>query len=56
MATFYKLNDSGEYTEADNDVEDLFRNSSDEIIRKKLEKARERETDKIRSNLSTSQN
>ena len=48
MATFYKLNDSGEYTEADNEVEDLFRSRSDEIIRKKLEKARERETGKIR--------
>ena len=51
MATFYKLNDSGEYTEADNDVEDLFRSRSDEIIRKKLEKARERETGKIRAEI-----
>ena len=51
MATFYKLNDAGEYTEADNDVEDLFRTRSDEIIRKKLEKARERETDKIRAEI-----
>ena len=51
MATFYKLTDAGEYTEADNDVEDLFRERSDEIIRKKLEKARERETDKIRAEI-----
>lgn len=51
MATFYKLNDAGEYTEADNDVEELFRTRSDEIIRKKLEKARERETEKIRSEI-----
>ena len=51
MATFYKLNDAGEYKEADNDVEELFRSRSDEIIRKKLEKARERETDKIRAEI-----
>lgn len=51
MATFYKLNDAGEYTEADNEVEDLFRSRSDEIIRKKLEKARERETEKIRAEI-----
>ena len=51
MATFYKLNDAGEYTEADNDVEELFRTRSDEIIRKKLEKARERETEKIRTEI-----
>ena len=51
MATFYKLNDAGEYAEADNEVEDLFRTRSDEIIRKKLEKARERETDKIRAEI-----
>lgn len=51
MATFYKLNDAGEYTEADNEVEELFRSRSDEIIRKKLEKARERETGKIRSEI-----
>ena len=51
MATFYKLNDAGEYAEADNDVEDLFRSRSDEIIRKKLEKAKERETEKIRAEI-----
>lgn len=51
MATFYKLNDAGEYSEADNEVEELFRSRSDEIIRKKLEKARERETDKIRAEI-----
>lgn len=51
MATFYKLNDAGEYSEADNDVEDLFRSRSDEIIRKKLEKAKERETEKIRAEI-----
>ncbi len=51
MATFYKLNDAGEYAEADNDVEELFRTRSDEIIRKKLDKAKERETEKIRSEI-----
>lgn len=51
MATFYRLNDAGEYSEADNDVEDLFRSRSDEIIRKKLEKAKERETEKIRAEI-----
>ncbi len=51
MATFYKLNDAGEYKEADEDVEELFRTRSDEIIRKKLDKAREREADKIRSEI-----
>ena len=51
MATFYKLNEAGEYAEADNDVEELFRSRSDEIIRKKLDKARERETEKIRTEI-----
>ena len=42
MATFYKQNDGGEYVEADSDVDELFRQKSDEIVRAKLSKSREK--------------
>jgi flagellar hook-basal body complex protein FliE len=51
MATFYKQNEAGEYVEADTDVDELFRSKSDEIIRKKLGKARETATAEIRAEI-----
>ena len=51
MATFYKQTDTGEYVEADSDVDELFRQKSDEIIKSKLGKARERETERIREEI-----
>ena len=42
MATFYKQNDNGEYVEADNDVDELFRQKSSEIVSSKLAKAKEK--------------
>ena len=51
MATFYKQNDNGEYVEADKDVDELWRQKSDEIVSSKLAKAREKETAKIREEI-----
>ena len=48
MATFYKQNDNGDYIEADSDVDELFRQKSNEIVSSKLAKAREKEISKIR--------
>lgn len=42
MATFYKQNDNGEYVEADNDVDELFRQKSSDIVSSKLAKAKEK--------------
>lgn len=42
MATFYKQNDAGEYVEADNDVDELFRQKSGDIVSSKLAKAKEK--------------
>lgn len=54
MATFYKQNDAGEYVEADQDVDDLFRQKSGEIVSAKMakakEKLREEIEDEVRSN------
>lgn len=54
MATFYKQNDAGEYIEADQDVDDLFRQKSGEIVSAKMakakEKLREEIEDEVRSN------
>ena len=47
MANFYKQTDDGEYIEADNDVEELFRQKSSDIVSAKLAKAKE----KIRSEI-----
>lgn len=42
MATFFKQNDKGEYIEADEDVDELFRQKSSEIVSSKLAKAKEK--------------
>lgn len=42
MATFYKKTDDGEYVEADNDVDELFRQKSSDIVSAKLSKAKEK--------------
>ena len=51
MATFYKKNDDGEYIEADNDVDELFRQKSEKIVSSKLSKAREKETARLREEI-----
>lgn len=51
MTTFYKKTDEGEFVEADNDVDELFRQKSSEIVSGKLAKAREKETAKIREEI-----
>lgn len=51
MATFYKKSDSGEYVEADDDVDELFRQKSSDIISGKLAKAREKEIAHIREEI-----
>ena len=51
MVTFYKKTDDGEYVEADNDVEELFRQKSSDIVSGKLAKAREKETARIRGEI-----
>lgn len=51
MAEFYIKNNDGEYVEADDKVEERFREKSDKIISSKLSKAREKETEKIRSEI-----
>lgn len=51
MATFYKQNDNGEYVEADKDVDELWRQKSDEIVSSKLAKAREKETARLREEI-----
>lgn len=47
MATFYKKTDSGEYVEADSDVDELFRQKSSDIVSAKLTKAKEKIRDEI---------
>lgn len=47
MATFYKQNDAGEYVEADNDVDELFRQKSSDIVSSKLSKAKEKIREEI---------
>lgn len=47
-ATFYKKDDSGEYVDARDDVENYFRERSGEIVRKKLNELKERELEKVR--------
>lgn len=42
MATFYKKNDNGEFVEADEDVDSLFRQKSGDIVSAKLSKAKEK--------------
>lgn len=51
MATYYKKNEAGEYIEADDAVENDFRQRSDKIIREKLEKAREKYKEEIRTEI-----
>ena len=51
MATYYKKNEAGEFIEADEFVENDFRQRSDKIIREKLEKAREKYKEEIRSEI-----
>ena len=51
MATFYKQTDNGEYVDADSDVDELFRQKSNDIVSSKLAKAREKETAKIREEI-----
>lgn len=51
MATFYKQNDEGEYVEADNEVEDLFRHRSEKIIRSKLDGSREKYKTELRNEI-----
>ena len=51
MTTFYKQTDDGKYVEADSDVDELFRQKSNDIISSKLAKAREKETAKIREEI-----
>lgn len=51
MATYYKKNEAGEFIEADDAVENDFRQRSDKIIREKLEKAREKYKDEIRTEI-----
>lgn len=47
MATFYKKTEEGEYVEADNDVDELFRQKSSDIVSAKLTKAKEKIRDEI---------
>lgn len=47
MATFYKKTDTGEYIEADSDVDELFRQKSSDIVSAKLTKAKEKIRDEI---------
>lgn len=47
MATFYKKTEEGEYVEADNDVDELFRQKSSDIVSAKLSKAKEKIRDEI---------
>lgn len=42
MTTFYKQTDDGKYVEADNDVDELFRQKSSDIVSAKLAKAKEK--------------
>lgn len=51
MATYYKKNEAGEFIEADDAVENDFRQRSDKIIREKLEKAREKYKEEIRTEI-----
>ena len=51
MATFYKKTENGEFVEADDDVDDLFRQKSSDIVSAKLAKSREKETAKIREEI-----
>ena len=51
MANFYKQTDDGEYIDADKDVDDLFRQKSDEIISKRIGKVREKEIARIREEI-----
>ncbi len=48
MAEFYIKNDEGEFVEADDKVEERFREKSDKIVSERLNKVREKETAKIR--------
>lgn len=54
MADFYIKNDSGEFVEADNKVNELFREKSDSIVSSKLAGAKEKLTTKIRSEIEES--
>lgn len=42
MTTYFKKNDKDEYVDADNDVEELFKQRSGEIVSSKLAKAKEK--------------
>lgn len=48
MAEFYIKNEEGEFVEADEKVEEKFREKSDKIVSERLNKVREKETAKIR--------
>lgn len=51
MAEFYKLNEAGDYIDADSDVEELFKQKSEKIVASKLKGAREKEEAKIREEI-----
>lgn len=51
MATFYKKNEDGEFVEADDQVDQLFREKSDKIVSAKLSGMREKESARIREEI-----
>lgn len=51
MATFYIKNETGEFVEADDRVEEEFRKKSDRIVSERLNKVREKETARIREEI-----
>ena len=51
MATFYKKDENGEFIEADDQVDLLFREKSDKIVSAKLSGMREKESARIREEI-----
>lgn len=51
MTTFYKKLDSGEFVDADKNVDDLFRQKSDSIVSARLGSVREKESARIREEI-----
>ena len=51
MAEFYIKNEAGEFVEADDKVEDRFREKSDKIVASKLAKDREKLTETVRAEI-----
>lgn len=51
MAEFYIKNEAGEFVEADDKVEEKFREKSDRIVSERLNKVREKETARIREEI-----